>query len=58
MPQKPARRRPRPATSGLKDLQKLFAKHGFSDYRFLDPAKIVVAEWVRMKCLYGCREYG
>ena len=58
MPQKPARRRTRPATSVLKDLKKLFAKHGFSDYRFLDPAEIVVAEWVRMKCLYGCREYG
>ena len=22
------------------------------------PAEIVVAEWVRMKCLFGCREYG
>jgi predicted metal-binding protein len=63
MPQKPAlsktaRRRPRPARSGLKGLGKLFARRGFSDYRFLDPAEIVVAEWVRMKCLYGCREYG
>jgi predicted metal-binding protein len=45
----------RTAASGL---ESLFAKHGFSDYRWLDPADIVVAQWVRMKCLYGCREYG
>ncbi len=52
------RRKPRPAPSGQKALQTLFAKHGFTDYRWLDPAEVVVAEWVRMKCLYGCREYG
>jgi predicted metal-binding protein len=39
-------------------LQKLFQKHGFTDFRWLDPADIVVAQWVRMKCLYGCPEYG
>jgi len=63
MPQKSAlsktsRRRRRPAKPGLKDLKGLFLKHGFSDYRWLDPNEIIVAEWVRMKCLYGCREYG
>ncbi len=63
MPQKSTRsgsaRRKSPAyKSGLKDLKGLFSKHGFSDYRFLDPSEIVVAEWVRMKCLYGCWEYG
>jgi predicted metal-binding protein len=52
------RRKPRPAPSGQKALHDLFAKHGFTDYRWLDPAEVVVAEWVRMKCLYGCREYG
>jgi len=55
---KASRRKAQPAGSGAKALEKLFAKHGFSDYRWLDPAEIVVAEWVRMKCLYGCREYG
>jgi predicted metal-binding protein len=52
------RRKAQPGGSGMEGLKKLFAKHGFSDYRWLDPAEIVVAEWVRMKCLYGCREYG
>jgi predicted metal-binding protein len=55
---KTSRRKPRPAKSGLKGLEEIFAKHGFSDFRWLDPSEIVVAEWVRMKCLYGCREYG
>lgn len=49
----PARRRP-----GTGDLEGLFLARGFEDFRWLDPREIVVAEWVRMKCLYGCREYG
>jgi len=40
------------------DLKDLFAKHGFTDFRWLDPQEIVVGQWVRMKCLYGCVEYG
>lgn len=47
------RRRP-----GTRDLEGLFLGRGFEDFRWLDPREIVVAEWVRMKCLYGCREYG
>jgi len=41
-----------------KNLESLFQKHGFFDYRWIDPASIIVAQWVRMKCLYGCDEYG
>jgi predicted metal-binding protein len=39
-------------------LEDVFAKHGFADFRWIDPATIVVAQWVRMKCLYGCPDYG
>ncbi|HEY3309577.1 MAG TPA: DUF2284 domain-containing protein [Desulfuromonadaceae bacterium] len=39
-------------------LQKLFNENGFSDYRWIEPAEIVVAQWVRMKCMYGCNNYG
>jgi predicted metal-binding protein len=42
----------------MKDLEALFVERGFADFRWLDPKEIVVAQWVRMKCLYGCREYG
>ena len=51
-------RRPGPRRPGPKDLEALFVGRGFTDFRWLDPREIVVAEWVRMKCLYGCREYG
>lgn len=44
--------------TGRAALEALFREHGFADFRWLDPSEIVVAEWVRMKCLYGCREYG
>jgi predicted metal-binding protein len=39
-------------------LEKMFAKHGFEDFRWFDPRDVVVAQWVRLKCLFGCREYG
>ena len=39
-------------------LEIIFRKHGFSDFKWLDSRKIVVAQWARMKCLYGCSEYG
>ncbi len=44
--------------AGIKVLKTLFAEHGFTDFRWLDPKEIVVGQWVRMKCLYGCGEYG
>jgi len=40
------------------DLEKMFRGRGFDDFHWIDPASIVVAEWVRMKCLFGCGEYG
>jgi predicted metal-binding protein len=55
---RPHARRNRPGLPGQKALEALFAERGFPDFRWLDPRDIVVAEWVRMKCLYGCREYG
>lgn len=39
-------------------LQKIFTDNGFSDFRWIDPAEIVVAHWVRMKCMFGCSSYG
>jgi predicted metal-binding protein len=39
------------------DLERIFAKSGL-DFRWIDPKKIVVSNWVRMKCMYGCSHYG
>lgn len=39
-------------------LEQVFQKHGFEDFRWIDPGAIVVSQWVRMKCRFGCDEYG
>ncbi len=38
-------------------MEKLFTEHGFTDFKWLDPKEIEVAQWVRMKCCFGCDEY-
>jgi predicted metal-binding protein len=44
--------------SDRQGLEALFEAHGYADYRWIDPGDIVVAQWVRMKCMFGCGEYG
>jgi predicted metal-binding protein len=39
-------------------LEALFHEHGFDDFRWIEPGDIVVAQWVRMKCTFGCSNYG
>ena len=39
-------------------LEKIFSKHGFDNFHWIKTSDIVVAQWVRMKCLYGCGSYG
>ena len=39
-------------------LETLFRRHGFTDFRWFHPKDIIVAQWVRMKCRFGCGEYG
>ncbi len=41
-----------------KKLDGLIAKHGYRNYKWIDPKKIIVRQWVRMKCIFGCGEYG
>ncbi|MFX0209917.1 MAG: DUF2284 domain-containing protein [Candidatus Hodarchaeota archaeon] len=40
------------------ELEEIFFKNGCNDFKWINPDKIVVAQWVRMKCMYGCPEYG
>jgi predicted metal-binding protein len=44
--------------SNSEALAALFVKHGYTDFRWIDPHEIVVAQWVRMKCMFGCAEFG
>lgn len=39
-------------------VETLFESHGFTDYKWIDPKEIVVAQWVRVKCQFGCPNYG
>lgn len=39
-------------------LEGLFRKRGYTDFAWIEPKDIVVAQWVRMKCRFGCDEYG
>lgn len=41
-----------------KQLEDIFIKHNFKDFKWLNPQKIVVSHWVRMKCMFGCSGYG
>lgn len=40
------------------ELSALFEKHGYSDFKWMKPIDVIVAQWVRMKCLFGCPESG
>jgi predicted metal-binding protein len=41
-----------------KKVDAIMQRRGYADYKWLNPADIVVSQWVRMKCLFGCNEYG
>lgn len=41
-----------------KKIKSIITNQGFSDYKWINPKEIVVAHWVRIKCTYGCRDYG
>ena len=39
-------------------LDRIFQEAGLADYQWIDPREIVVEEWVRFKCRWGCKQYG
>lgn len=39
-------------------MERLFLKHQFKDFKWMNPKSIVVSHWVRMTCMFGCVEYG
>jgi len=44
--------------TGTEKIDSLLSGQGFSDYKWINPKEIVVAQWVRIKCLFGCADYG
>jgi hypothetical protein len=49
----PADTRPRKAVLQKAALAKLISRHGYKDFKWIAPRDILVADWVRMKCLFG-----
>jgi predicted metal-binding protein len=39
-------------------IEAILGKQGFSDYRWIHPHEIIVAQWVSVKCTFGCGHYG
>ena len=39
-------------------VERVFCELGFGDFRWLSGVDVVVADWVRVKCMFGCGAYG
>jgi len=44
--------------SGRKELEEMFVRHGFTDFKWIKAKDIKVAQWVRFRCMFGCPAYG
>ncbi len=40
------------------NLENIFSRFGFSDFRWVKASQIEVAHWVRFKCTFGCSSFG
>jgi predicted metal-binding protein len=40
------------------ELEALILNHGYEDFKWIQPETIIVSQWVRMKCAFGCPDYG
>jgi len=39
-------------------IEAVISKTGLSDYKWMDPQEVIVSQWVRVKCMFGCDDYG
>jgi predicted metal-binding protein len=39
-------------------IESILKNQDFTDYKWINPKEIVVAHWVRVKCTFGCADYG
>ncbi len=40
------------------DIEQIIREKGFNDFKWIIPGKIIVSQWVRVKCEFGCSDYG
>jgi predicted metal-binding protein len=41
-----------------KQIDDILHSNDYTDFKWIEPRQIIVAQWVRMKCMFGCGEYG
>jgi len=39
-------------------INQIIENKGFNDFKWIETKDIVVAQWVRFKCMFGCESYG
>lgn len=39
-------------------IEEVLQELDFNNFHWIDPRDIVVAQWVRVKCMFGCNDYG
>jgi predicted metal-binding protein len=39
-------------------IEQILQNQELTDYKWINPKEIVVAHWVRVKCQFGCPDYG
>ena len=44
--------------AGFDQVESILQEHGYKDFKWLNPQEIMVAQWVRLKCEFGCSSYG
>jgi predicted metal-binding protein len=38
-------------------IEQIIRNKGFEDFKWIYPGGIIISQWVRMKCMYGCESY-
>jgi len=41
-----------------KAVEAIVLQHGYQDFRWISGSDVQVAQWVRLKCMFGCDSYG
>lgn len=49
---------PKPFNVLDEELRSMALESGASGFKLIEPEKVVTARWVRLKCQYGCKNYG
>jgi len=44
--------------ASMKKIEKIAREQGFPDFKWINPKQVITGQWVRMKCMYGCKSYG